>query len=181
VLVLAVVSEGSPAAAYEPASATQFEKKRAELIELMQKGPLFFRRGLFVVDMPMRFGEYRPRPNVPFVPNEEMHIYLEPVGLVWKRDGDVSHIDVLVSIEIATEGGEVIVREKDFGRITGRNRENLVELMNYLTLKLASANTGLYVITIGYRDINSDKTAQIRLPFTIAAQAEGFTPAADVK
>jgi hypothetical protein len=151
------------------------EAQRKALIEMTEAGPLLFRRALFVTEVPARFGEYMPRADRPFEPGEAMHIYIEPVGLVWKRDGVVWRFDATVGFEIDTPDGRPIASEGDFGRISVKNQDRPTEVMTYLTLVVSDAPPGAYVIQVKFRDVNSDKQATFRLPFTVAeAAAEPF-------
>jgi hypothetical protein len=164
----------SPLRAREPDSATAaahltvVEAERAKLIELMQAGPLVFRRAMFVTEVPVRFGEYVPRSDRPFDLDEPMVLYVEPVGVVWMPDGDTWRFEVALTLAVETEGGRAIARETNFGHISARNRERPTELMTYLSLNVHDAPPGRYAIVVTLHDSHSQKSATLRMPFSIA-------------
>jgi hypothetical protein len=149
------------------------DAQRKALVEAMEAGPLLFRRALFVTEVPARFGEYTPRGERPFAPGEAMHIYIEPVGLVWARDGALWRFEAAVGLEIDTADGRPIASEDKFGSIAVKNQDRPTEVMTYLTLVVSDAPPGPYVIEVRFRDAHSGKTAAFRLPFTVGEAMSG--------
>lgn len=143
------------------------ETQRRALRELIEAGPLVVRRALFVTAVPRRFGEYDPRGGRPFEPGETMLVYIEPVGLVWQRDGEDWRLDVGVGFEIRPKDGKPIVQQPDFGSIVVHNRERPTEVMTYLSLDLKQAPAGPYELTVTLTDRPTAKTASFTLPFSV--------------
>ncbi|MGE0698833.1 MAG: hypothetical protein AB7O57_07040 [Hyphomicrobiaceae bacterium] len=149
------------------------EAQHEALVSAMEAGPLVLRRALLVAEQPNRYGEYVPRADRPFALGEAMHVYLEPFGLVHRRDGDVWRLDVMLGLAIEDEAGRSIVHEPEFGGISIANRERRAEVMTYLSLNVADAPAGRYVLVVSLRDRVSAKTARVRLPFSVAGDGGG--------
>lgn len=147
---------------------TKIKKLRQALVRAIDEGPLVFKRVLLVTSPPVRFGEYSVREGHAFASGEALHIYVEPLGLVWK-EGDDGQFGLECEVDFGIENAEgaPIVKETKFGRLRLRNHERISEVMTFLTLTISGAPLGQLVVVVTYRDVHSSKQATFRLPFEV--------------
>jgi hypothetical protein len=143
------------------------ETMRRALQVLADNGPLVLRRVQFIVEPPKGFGIYQPRPNNVFRQGEPLIIYVEPVGIGWKTDGDTNRAHIATDFEIRTRDGKVLGVRKDFGRFEFASHDRNHEIMTHLTITLTGAPRGSYVFAATYRDQINGKSAMLELPFEI--------------
>lgn len=140
---------------------------RAAVTEALNKAPLGFRRILFVSAIPDGFAAYKPRDNTTFAAEEPLIVYTEPIGVVWKQDGDEFSSKLVVDFEIRTPDGKVLAGQKGFGEFSLQAREPPLDYMSHIKLDVTGAAPGSYILGLTIHDANSGKSSSTDLPFEI--------------
>ena len=145
------------------------ERLDAAVVEAWQKTPLTIRRAVFVAERAQGFGQFVERKSNVFKANEKLVAYVEPVGYGWKPVGDGSfqfgfNVDFLVK----SPGGKILAGEENFAKLVETIRAQNREFMLTLTMSVSGADPGDYILEYKLRDVASDKSAVVNLPFTIA-------------
>lgn len=144
------------------------EKAEAAVVAAWNATPLAYRRALFV-DHAQGFGVYQARANAVFKSGEPLIVYAEPVGYAWKDKGDGTYtFGFAVDLLVKTSKGEIVGGQENFQTLEMTSRSQNREFMLTLTLNIDGAPAGDYVVEYRTRDINSQKSAVISLPFTVA-------------
>jgi hypothetical protein len=143
------------------------DSARTAVAEALSKAPLGFRRVLFVSAVPEGFADYKPRADNTFSANEPLIIYTEPIGIVWKQDGDEFASKLTVDFEIRTPDGQVLAGQKGFGEFALSAREKPLDFMTHIKLDVTGAVPGAYILALTMHDTNSDKSVTKELPFEI--------------
>ncbi|RYE87042.1 MAG: hypothetical protein EOP19_05305 [Hyphomicrobiales bacterium] len=130
--------------------------------------PLTFRKTLFATGIEA-YGVYTEKQGSVFAPGEPIVVYAEPVGYGYTTDAAGKYtFGFDFDLVVKTADGDVVAGKDGFAHFalvsTVQNREFLVSL----TLTLNEAPAGNYVLEYLARDIASDETATITMPFTIA-------------
>jgi hypothetical protein len=147
------------------------DKQEAALDAAWEKTPLTVRKAFFVTKHPSAFGGYTQRSSDVFKPGEPLLAYIEPVGYGWKGNGNgVFDLSVSVDFLVKTEDGNIVGGKEDFQRLVLQSHVKNKELMLTLTLNVRGAPAGNYTVEYKLRDLVTEKTATVDLPFTIAAQ-----------
>jgi hypothetical protein len=143
------------------------DKARAAVAEALNKAPLGFRRILFVKDIPDGFAAYQPRDGHAFGAEEPIIVYTEPIGVAWKKQGDLFSSKLVVDFEIRTPDGKVLAGQRGFGEFELEARELPLDYMSHIKLDVTGAPEGSYILGITIHDTNSGKSASADLPFEI--------------
>jgi hypothetical protein len=165
-LVLALLVAASASRAQ---SLQEIDRREAAVVEAWEKTPLTMRRVVFVAEPPAGFGQFVERKSNIFKPGEKLVAYAEPVGYGWKESGKGSfefgfNVDFLVK----TREGKVLAGQENFAKLTEMSRARNREFMVTLTMNVTGAPPGDYVLEYKLRDLASDKSTVIDLPFKIA-------------
>lgn len=129
--------------------------------------PLAFRKALFV-DNAQGFGVYQARDGATFKGGEPLVVYAEPVGYAWKDNGDGTYsFGFNVDLLLKSSKGEIVGGQENFQKLELTSRSRNREFMLTLTLNIDGAPAGDYIVEYRTRDIHSDKSAVISLPFTV--------------
>lgn len=138
------------------------------VIDAWRLTPLTFRTAVIVDAPPQGFGVYRERANNEFAPGEPIVIYAEPVGYSWRENPDGAYtFGFDVDLLLKTTDGAIVGGQENFQHLELTSRARNREFMLTLTLTVDGAPPGDYVVEYTTRDIASDKTAVISLPFSI--------------
>ena len=133
------------------------------------QSPLRFRQAFFVSETPTGFGIYKQRPDAPFKVGDKLIVYAEPVGYGWKPNDDgTATFGFDVDVAVKSPDGKVLFNQANFSHLALTSHARNHEFMLALTLDLSGADPGQYVLEYTTRDIASDKSAVISLPFTLA-------------
>jgi hypothetical protein len=134
---------------------------------LSDKAPLTMRRALWVAEPPTGFGRYVARQNDVFVSGVKMIIYAEPVGLGWRKNGELWEADVAIDVLVKAKDGTVLQRAPDFTNLRFGSRVRNREIMSQLTYSFTGIPAGEYVIESIMRDKVSGKTGSFSLPLVV--------------
>ena len=182
-LLAGLMLAAGPAAAQDlGAAAAQkaFEAKRyVESLDRLQDAvetvsaamPLAVRKAELVEEA-RGYGSYAPRGSNVFRPDDTVKLYVEPLGYVFRRNGEVYEAELAGDFALKTAGGQVLLAQKDFARFPFSSRRRIREL--YLTISYAYGNLGPgdYVLVTTLRDLVSGKSAD----FEIAIKVAGAEP-----
>lgn len=158
--------------AFIPPAAAQdrgaLEAAEAILEAAWQAGPLEFRKTLLVSDA-TTYGVYEERADAVFAPGEPIRVYAEPMGYGYLDNGDGTYdFGFEVDLLVKTAEGAIVGGQDDFARLEFTSHARNREFMLQLTLNLSAAPPDDYVVEYTARDLASDKTGTIRMPFSIA-------------
>jgi hypothetical protein len=143
------------------------EMLRKAMIIVSEKGKFTFRKALFVQAPPQGFGIYTPRKDNVFKIGEKIYVYIEPVGLTWKKQDGFYRTFATIDYEVRTPEGKVVLGQRNAGKIDLRSREQNQEVMFQFTLGLSGARPGKLIVAATYRDTESGETAGFELPFEL--------------
>jgi hypothetical protein len=164
ILVLLAVAGTSRAQSLQ-----EIDRRDAAVVEAWQKTPLTIRRAVFVSEHPDGFGEFVARTSNVFKPGEKLVAYVEPVGYAWKENGkDSFDFGFNVDFLIKSPDGKIIAGQEDFAKLKQTSHARNREFMLTLTMSLDGARPADYILEYKLRDIASDKSAIVSLPFKIA-------------
>lgn len=167
-LCVASAAVAAPASKAELDNAiAAIDSARAAVTEALNKAPLGFRRILFVQDIPEGFAAYQPRTGNAFRTDEPIIVYTEPIGVVWKKDGEEYSSKLVVDFEIRTPDGQVLAGQRGFGEFELEAREPPLDYMSHIKLDVTGAPEGSYILGLTIHDTNSGKSASTDLPFEI--------------
>jgi hypothetical protein len=134
------------------------------------QSPLRYRQYFFVDAVPTGFGMYEKRAESTFKQGEKLIVYAEPAGYGWKDDGDGTYsFGFDIDLAVKSKAGDVLTSQKNFSHVALTSHAKNHEFMLAITLDLSGADPGDYVLEYTTRDIASDKSAVITLPFSITA------------
>jgi hypothetical protein len=140
---------------------------RAALAEALNKAPLGFRRILFVSETPEGFAAYQPRSDNVFAPDEQLIVYTEPIGILWRKEGEEYSSKLVIDFEIRLPDGQVLAGQRGFGEFALEAREPLLEYTTQIKVDWTGAPAGTYILGLTIHDANSGKAASRDLPFEI--------------
>jgi hypothetical protein len=138
--------------------------RQAQII-VSQSGLLAFRKALFTDGAPESFGIYVPRKTNIFRSGDDLHVYLEPIGLHWDREGDIYHSLTTIDYEVQSPDGKILAGQHDFGKMDLHSREQNQEIMYRVNLTLTGAQPGKYVLMLTCHEQATGNSASVKLPF----------------
>lgn len=143
-------------------------KAESALDTVWAKTPLTVRQAFFVTEPASGFGVYSKRPDAKFKQGEQLLAYAEPVGYGWKNNADGTYaFGFDIDLAIQSADGNQIMKKPNFAHLALTSHAKNHEFMVSLTLDLTGADPGDYIAAYTLRDIASDKSTVITLPFTI--------------
>ena len=144
------------------------ENLRQAMRLVQDQTPLSIRKAVFVSEEPQGFGIYKERGSDAFKQGAPLLVYVEPIGVGWKKQDDgYFHSLLAVDFEIRSPTGDILTGKKDFGKFGFTSYEQNTEIMTRLTLTLTGAKPGKYVLGVVYRDKITGKSTTFDLPFSI--------------
>lgn len=167
VVTLVLLAFAAPALAQ---TSGDFDKAEAALSQAWDQMPLGFSKIAFITEA-TGFGVYKEKADAVFKQGEPIVIYAAPVGYGFKDNADGTHdFGFDVDLKLKTPGGEVVAEQANFSDVRLSSHAKNREFFVTLTLNLTDAPAGDFIIEYVVRDIASDKSAVISLPFTLAAK-----------
>ena len=157
--------QAAPVAAQTP---DDIAKAEQALDAAWEKAPLTIREVHFVNGDPAGYGVYDARPDAKFKPGEQLVVYAEPVGYAWKANAGGSFtfgFDIDLALKAAD--GTELSSKANFGHLAMTSRAKNREFFLKLTLDVTGAEPGNYILEYKVRDIASDKSTVISLPFSL--------------
>jgi hypothetical protein len=150
-------------------SLDEIDKRDAAVREAWEKTPFSVRNAFLVTEAPSAFGAYKPRSPAPFKAGEQMIVYAEPVGYVWKSvEGGQYQFGFTVDLIVKTAAGKTILEKDNFGKMMFESRVRNRELFLKLTVDLTGADPGDYLLDFRVHDAEGEnKTAMIEMPITM--------------
>jgi hypothetical protein len=149
-------------------SLEEIDRREAAVVEAWQKTPLTVRRAVFVAERPKGFGQFTGRNSNVFKPGEKLVAYVEPVGYGWKDTGNGNfEFGFAVDFLIKSSDGKILTGQENFANLVEKSQRRNREFMVTLTMNVSGAPAGDYVLEYKLRDLASDKSAVINLPFQI--------------
>lgn len=132
--------------------------------------PLGFTDARFVEKPAAGYGAFDPRDGATFEPGDAINVYAEPVGYGYRKQDGIFEVELAVDFEILNNTGQVLAEQADFARVTAQARNPLREFQTSLSFRFEGLTDGDYILVTRFRDANSEKSGEIRLPFTIEAE-----------
>lgn len=143
-----------------------------ELDSAWQASPLGFTDARFVENPASGYGAFQPKEGATFASDETINVYVEPVGYSYRTEGKTHRVELAVDFEILNQTGQVLAEQNDFARVTASARNRLREFQASLSFRFEGLTDGDYVLAIRFRDANSEKAGEIRLPFRVESPAQ---------
>ena len=151
------------------ANGEEIDRREAAIVDAWQKTPLTVRKAVFVAERPHGFGQFVERGSNVFKPGEKLVAYVEPVGYGWKEGGNGTvQFGFDVDFLIKSSDGKILTGQENFAKLAETSQRRNREFMVTLTMSVSGAPAGDYVLEYKLRDIASEKSMVIDLPFTIA-------------
>lgn len=145
-----------------------FEAIRSGLAAFSQSLPLTVPRALFVTEVPKAYRAYAPKAEPVFLTGEKLITYVEVTGLEWQpADGDQRQSHFTVDLELTDDEGKTLALQKEFGNFTFTSHSDAVEVYTHLTLDVAGAKPGGYVLHYTINDVIAERSTPFELPFTL--------------
>ncbi|MEJ1928829.1 hypothetical protein WDZ92_00955 [Nostoc sp. NIES-2111] len=145
-----------------------FEAMRSGLAAFSQTLPLTVPRALFVTEAPKAYRAYTPKTDAAFAPGEKLITYVEVTGLKWQpSDGGQRQSHFTVDLELTDDEGKTLALQKEFGNFTFTSHSDAVEVYTHLTLDVAGAKPGGYVLRYTVNDVIAERSTPVELPFTL--------------
>lgn len=145
-----------------------FEAIRSGLAAFSQTLPLTVPRALFVTEVPSAYRAYEAKAEPVFLTGEKLITYVEVTGLKWQPAPDnqrQSHFTV--DLELTDDEGKTLALQKEFGNFTFTAHSDAVEVYTHLTLDVAGAKPGGYVLRYTVNDVIAERSTPFELPFTL--------------
>lgn len=145
-----------------------FEAIRSGLAAFSQSLPLTVPRAIFVTEVPKAYRAYTPKAEPVFLSGEKLITYVEVTGLKWQPAADnqrQSHFTV--DLELTDDEGKTLALQKEFGNFTFTAHSDAVEVYTHLTLDVAGAKPGGYVLRYTVNDVIAERSTPFELPFTL--------------
>ena len=145
-----------------------FEAIRSGLAAFSQSLPLTVPRAIFVTEVPKAYRAYTPKAESVFLSGEKLITYVEVTGLKWQPAADnqrQSHFTV--DLELTDDEGKTLALQKEFGNFTFTAHSDAVEVYTHLTLDVAGAKPGGYVLRYTVNDVIAERSTPFELPFTL--------------
>ncbi len=152
---------------YDEAALAAFDKAAAAF---QAASPLQFRT-LALAEAVAGYGSYTPRADAVFKDGDTLRIYLEPVGLTFRPDGDGVRAGVDVDVQIRTPGGLILASAEGFSALQWKAGKPLHDVQATLETGLPSLKPGDYLLLLTFRDQGSEKVKEVTLPFSVAETA----------
>ncbi|THV25424.1 hypothetical protein [Peteryoungia ipomoeae] len=145
---------------------------QAGMAAFSQALPLTIARAKFVTEKPAAYRSYREKPDPIFRRGEPLITYLEIVGLDWKDTGSgemEAHFTVDMRLTDAT--GRDVALKQGFGDFRYAGQGMAQEVFTHLTLDVAGAAPGSYVLSYTLNDLVSERSVRVEQPFSIAGDS----------
>lgn len=161
--------------AAERAETLQAEGKAVEALDALneaidsvwREAPLAFRR-VVLVESAEGFGQFQERSDRVFRPDEEIRVYVEPVGYGYGASGDAASIDFNVDLAIENTTGQVLGEAENVFEFSTETYPDRREFGMTLIVQAPYVRPGDYKAIFTVRDGNSDKSGTFEVPFTVA-------------
>jgi hypothetical protein len=154
------------AAAGDPAGA--FEAIHAGLARFSSNLPLSVPRALFVTETPTAYRAYTAKKEPIFESGQPILAYVEVLGLQWTPlDGDRQQAHFTVDLELSDNKGKTLALQKEFGNFTFTAHSPVQEVYTHLTLDVAGAAPGPYILRYTINDVAAERSVPFELPFTL--------------
>lgn len=141
---------------------------RSALIEAWKAAPLSIETAHFVTQPAEGYGIFNVRSDAVFASNEELLIYLEPVGFTWVQENGIYRSHLAADFELMSPGGKILAGQEDFGEFRFASMAHNTEYMANLTLSITGAPKDQYILKVTLRDLlNNNQQASVRMPFEI--------------
>jgi hypothetical protein len=145
-----------------------FEAMRSGLATFSQTLPLTVPRAVFVTEVPKAYRAYTPKAEAIFLPGEKLITYVEVTGLKWQAvDDNQRQSHFTVDLELTDDEGKTLALQKEFGNFTFTAHSDAVEVYTHLTLDVAGAKPGGYVLRYTINDVIAERSTPFELPFTL--------------
>lgn len=149
---------------YPEAALAAFDKS---LDAFWAASPLQLRTIAFA-DAVSGYGAYEARSDAVFRNGDTLRVYFEPVGYGFATTDDTVSAEIAVDVEIRTPGGLILAEAEDFARLKWSGSRPMHEVQATVETKMPFLKPGAYLLLVTLRDINSSKTKDVTLPFSVA-------------
>ncbi len=143
-----------------------YDRLLAAADQIAAAAPLQFRALVLVTQEGAGFGVYEPRASNVYRQGEPIHLYTEPFGYGWGREGDLVTIAFEARVQVTTTSGQVVIQPRT-GPIVQKSRRLNREFAYSLSYEPQDLKPGEYLLAVDFKDLATGKTAGARIPFRI--------------
>jgi hypothetical protein len=135
--------------------------------EVWNSVPLHVEKAVLVKEKAKGYGQYDARPNNVYKSGEIIILYVEPVGLTRKKEGDHYLSAGAADFMLAREDGTILGGKENFSR--WENKLKIFGTHDYMDFdyKFTGLKPGTYVIKTVLRDLIGSKIASVTTPVRI--------------
>jgi hypothetical protein len=156
------------------AESLQAEGKALEALQAIDEAvdalwtemPLSFRT-VVLAESVGSLGTYTERGNSSFKPDEQLRVYVEPVGYGYGAPGAAGTIGFTADLAIENPTGQVLTEAKQLFSISAASADKWREFGMTFAFGVPYLRPGEYVAKFTVDDQNSDKTGTFSVPFTV--------------
>ncbi|GAB4514106.1 MAG: hypothetical protein Tsb0019_11860 [Roseibium sp.] len=130
---------------------------------------LAFTAAIFTSGAATGYGQYVPRDNTVFSPEDTLAVYAEPVGYAFRESGSGFAYELTASYRLLTLSGQVLAEQDNFATFSGNGRTKQRELSATLVYQFSGLPAGSYELETVFTDDIGGTTSSFRLPFTVTA------------
>ncbi len=163
----AALIDSALALAAKGQSVEALEKAEDAYFAVWDRLPLGFRRIELIDDRPEGYDRIDPRESHAYDPDQNISIYVDPIGFGWRRAKDGWQTDLTADFILATEEGRIIAGQKDFANFDIRSPQRAHESFLVINYRFTGVPPGDYVLTTTVHDRVEDETASFDMPITI--------------
>jgi hypothetical protein len=114
------------------------------------------------------FGRYELPASTVFHPNEQVHVYVEPINYGFQPTNNGFHVEIAANVRILRPDGTAIARQDDLSRLGFDAPTEQRDFARDLTVTLPSLRPGMYQLELTLYDFGTAmKSAPVILPFSV--------------
>jgi hypothetical protein len=129
--------------------------------------PLDVKKAVLVNEKAKAYGEYDARPDNVYKSGEIIRLYIEPVGLTRKKEGDHYVVAGAFDYTVAREDGTILIGKENFGRLDAKTKNFGTHDYVDFDYNFTGLKPGSYVIKTVIRDLTGSKITSVTTPVRI--------------
>ncbi len=137
------------------------------ILQIWNSVPLHVEKAVLVNEKPKGYREYYARPNNIYKAGEIIRLYIEPVGITRKKEGDHYVTAGAFDYTLAREDGTILTGKENFARSDAKLKNFGTHDYADFDYNFTGLKPGSYVIKTVIRDLTGSKTASVTTPVHI--------------
>lgn len=140
---------------------------RGAVLEVWNSVPLHVEKAVLITEKAKGYEKYDARRDNVYKPGEIIRLYVEPIGLTRKKEGDQYLTEAALDYTLAKEDGKVLTGKENFGELKAKTRTLGTNDYVDFDYNFTGLKPGNYVITTVIRDLIGSKMASVSTPVRI--------------